>query len=93
MEDNQDIEHSIFSKPVPTSGFPFPRALPHLVDQVGKYFASHNRIQTTLDKKVQTTLMEVFGHRYESYTQMGIHNAAALLLIEIPGEIRGLLAF
>ena len=91
VEDNQDIDHSIFSKPVPTSGFPFPRALPHLVDQVGKYFASHNRIQTTLDKKVQTTLMEVFGHRYESYAQMGIHNAAGIVTDRNSGEIRGLL--
>ncbi len=90
IEKNQTVQ-SIYSKSVPFAKLPFPRDLPHLVDQLGTSLHSTPRLQTTLDKSIQQTLIEIVKSRQIGYQRQGIYNAAGVIADRNSGEIRGLL--
>ena len=85
-----DARHTATSAPPiqPLAALPF-RA-PHLVDQLLKTSAGGREIQTALDPRQQATLERVIAHYVERHREIGVRNAAAVLVDSHTMEVRAL---
>lgn len=84
------LAQQIRNAPVPDRMRDFPRQVPHAAYWLKARFPDRERIQTTLDAGVQSTVREmVRTHRPDAYAR-DIHNTAAVVVEHESGAVRGL---
>ncbi len=68
------------SEPLPQRPHPLPRIAPHLLETLSRYEKSKSTIISTIDMTIQERCNEIVQKHYESYTQRGIYNIAAIVI-------------
>ena len=90
IQDDTELQQHVLHKPVPTSFIPFPRDLPHLMDQIGHTLSPSEKRLTTLDRYVQHTIQQQLTLKHNTYANQGIHNTSIVVVDKHTGAIRGL---
>lgn len=76
--------------PVPTAFKAMPNELPHTVRWLRAQRPSQERLETTLDRGVQSAARAILQGRGEELGQLGVHNGAVVVADRASGELRAL---
>jgi penicillin-binding protein 1C len=86
-EMNEEDYLLAIQEPLPEKPYPLPQKTKHLLNRAVNEGKKHQRVQTSINGKLQMSLNDILMRHYRVLLSNGIHNAATLILHVETGEV------